>query len=200
MIEGRRMTGKPDLTEVHPYVNRMYKVDMKRGAEVPTEYSNTRRYREDRKACRKRRGRIGSSSEEEEEDADSSKRSTLSLSLSKRRKVQETSKERRKRIDKQWGTEVEVSGDESGEEHLGHNACNGILPPNADGSSGTSYAGSDCSFIDNAEVDEAADAHRILLRQSTMLEESVLNPPETSMEVTELTSTTLQAKLPKDKR
>ena len=74
------------------------------------------------------------------------------------------------------------------------------LPP-TDGSSGPEYLGSDCDIIDDRPIDEDADMHRLYLRQSSMLEDTLLDAPPDPMEDTQTPTTVhLKTTLPKDNR
>ena len=71
----------------------------------------------------------------------------------------------------------------------------------ADGSSGPEYLGDDCDLIDDRSIDEDADMHRIYLRQSSMLEDTIIEAPPAPMEESQSPYTTiLKTTLPKDNR
>ena len=83
-------------------------MDLERGAQVPQEYKDAAQYHRVRK--RIGRARVESSSEEEGSTT-SSKHPRMEEEVQRR----ETKRERMKRLESQWGTEVGVSGDETDE-------------------------------------------------------------------------------------
>ena len=136
--------GKRDTTDIHPQLQKMYRKDTERGAMVPGQFTDAREYRKEYRK-RARRHRMTSSSEEEGTPPP-------------------TRAQKARKLDEAWGAQVQVSGEEDGDEEEEPYEYLG--------------SGSDADFLDDSEVDEDADMHRMMLHRSSMLEEHAIEPPQ----------------------